>query len=95
MIGPVPLTEHALLTLGRAFVLDLLLRDVLSMCATSRSMLHVIQKMTTLCIDRALQMNAVVALRFREVTELHVSSLMHLTAFLLGAGYPTHFGCFV
>ena len=84
MIGPVPSTEHALLTLCRAFALDLLLRDVLSMCATSRSMHNVMRKMTTLRIDHVLQMNAVVALRFRGVTKLHVNLLMHLRTYLGG-----------
>ena len=84
MIGPVPSTEHALLTLCRAFALDLLLRDVLSMCATSRSMNNVMRKITTLRIDHALQMNAVMALRFRGVTKLHVNSLMHLRTYEKG-----------
>ena len=60
-------------------LLDLPFDDILSCAATCRSMLHdVMPLIKTLRIDKATQMNIIVACRFVGVKALHINSLLTL-----------------
>jgi hypothetical protein len=51
--------------------------NILSCCAVSRSMLHeTAPLLTKIQIDKAAQMNLAVASRFRDVTDIHINSLL-------------------
>ena len=51
--------------------------NILSCCAVSRSMLHeTMPLLTKIQIDKAAQMNLAVASRFRDVTDIHINSLL-------------------
>ena len=54
--------------------------SILSCAATCRSILHdALPLLTTLRIDKASQINVKVASRFRDITELHINSLLKVT----------------
>ncbi len=51
--------------------------NILSCCAVSREMLHeTMPLLTKIQIDKAAQMNLAVASRFRDVTDIHINSLL-------------------
>src|SRR5210317_895413 len=51
--------------------------NILSCCAVSRSMLHeTMPLLTKIQINKAAQMNLAVASRFRDVTDIHINSLL-------------------
>ena len=65
-------------------------QSILSCSAVSRSMLHeTMPRLTKLRIEKASQMNLTVAARFRDVTDIHVNSL--LTRRVFDEGTPHEF----
>ena len=62
-----------------ADVMEFLPFDMILTCgAVSRSMLETMPLITTLRIDKSAQMNLAVASRFRDVTDIHINSLLKL-----------------
>ena len=58
---------------------DLPFETILSCGATCRTMLNAMPLLTKLRIDKSSQMNLAVASRFRDITEIHINSLLEVT----------------
>ena len=57
---------------------DLPFETILSCGATCRTMLNAMPLLTKLRIDKSSQMNLAVASRFRDITEIHINSLLKI-----------------
>ena len=55
---------------------DLPFETILACGATCRTMLHAMPLLTKISIDESYQMNLAVASRFRDITEIHINSLL-------------------